>query len=112
TLKAMAWDNPEVFDQVTINISNQGTNCGTGMEDPAEGYFLLYPNPASENLHLENLPGNTGLVMVTDATGRRCISANYAGESLVLDLAALPQGIYHLCIIGPEGIVHGKFLKE
>ncbi|HER07297.1 MAG TPA: T9SS type A sorting domain-containing protein [Bacteroides sp.] len=112
TLKAMAWDNPEVYDQVTINISNQGTNCGTGTEDSPGRYFSLYPNPASENLYLENLPGHTGLILVTDLTGRKCMTRNYAGSSLELDLSGLTPGLYDLSVTGTGDIVHRKFLKE
>ncbi len=112
TLKAMAWDDPAVYDQVTITISNQGTNCGTGLESHEGNRFTIFPNPASEYLYLDHLPGHTGLIVITDATGRRCITRNYAGSSLELGLTALPQGIYGLCIIGDGGTVHRKFIKE
>jgi chitodextrinase len=112
TLKAMAWDNPEVYDQVTINISNQGTNCGTGVEDGEGCSVILYPNPAGEQLYLENLPVQRGILMITDLTGRKCLVRNFSGSSLELDLSEIPPGIYNLSIIGAGGIVHRKFMKE
>ena len=112
TLKAMAWDNPEIGDQVTIHISNQGTNCGTGFEDAAEGGLSLFPNPVSGHLYLENLPGSGGLLILTDMTGRKCMTRNLTGSYMELDLSTIPSGIYNLSIISPDGFLNRKFMKK
>ncbi len=112
TVRASAWDNPQVFDQVTINISNQGTDCETGLYDDTEGQLKIYPNPALESLYLTNLPTSAGKVVITDITGRMCLSQMCTGPEFELDLSVIEAGIYYVSFAGQDVHVTKMFIRE
>lgn len=73
----------------------------TGELDAAAAGLGLYPNPTSGLLRLDGLPRTDAQqIQVADLSGRVLISATLsAGQSLV-DVRALPSGMYLLCLPG------------
>jgi hypothetical protein len=112
TVRATAWDNPEVYDEVTMEISGQGTGCATGAELQDEDHFRFFPNPAGDRLMLEKIPQGMGRIIVTDLTGRRMIEARIEGERRELDVSRLSPGFYILSVAGSEKTVTASFLKD
>jgi hypothetical protein len=113
TLKAMAWDNPEIFDEVTINISNQGTDCGSGIHEYGINSLSIYPNPAGDVLLIEKLmPGDRFTIVVSDVLGRRQITKVITGRTCSLDISALETGIYYLSIQSSTETICRQFIKK
>lgn len=113
TLRVAAWDNPAVFDEVVINISGQGANCGTGLDDRAGSTLRIYPNPAGDVLLIDNLvPGEKTRIVVTDLLGRRQITEAFTGQAYTLDISALNAGIYCLSIQSSIETVCRQFIKK
>ncbi|MEN8202759.1 MAG: T9SS type A sorting domain-containing protein [Bacteroidota bacterium] len=112
TVRASAWDNPMVTDEVELSILNQGTNCENGLEDSVGGISRVYPNPASEILHLEGLPDTRTRISVTDISGRVCLTKMLSGKTGELDLSGVDTGIYTLSFMAHDGPVILKFIKE
>ncbi len=112
TVRASAWDNPEIWDEVEVSISNQGTACGTGLEEGMYGKIKMYPNPAQNILHLEGIPEAAVQLEVTDITGRVCFTQTCSGTSARLDLTELEAGIYYLRIFGKDELVTRTFIHE
>ncbi len=112
TVRAEAWDNPEVYDEVTITISNQGTDCNVNVEEENLQGIRIFPNPAGEALHLRGLPPGARRLSVTDLSGRECLSGPVSGSDLTLELSGLEKGIYLLKISTTEGTAVLSFVKK
>jgi len=112
TIRATAWDNPEIFDEVEINISGQGTDCGVGVSDQKNMQVRIYPNPAGNQIFVENVPEGANQMEVTDITGRICLSQVCNGPISELDLSGLDKGIYYLRISGKDQVLTQPFIKE
>jgi len=112
TVRATAWDNPEVYDEVTINISNQGTGCQTGAKNPPANRLNLFPNPAGEKLFLTDLPPGTDQVLLTDLAGKRCLTALSQGGEAKLDISHLEPGYYYVTVVGNDVVLQSAFIKQ
>ncbi len=112
TVRASAWDNPEVYDEIEINISGQGTNCNVGTGEAFAGSLRIYPNPAREVLFIDGIGDGAEQLTVTDITGRVCMSRVCAAPQADLDISGLDAGIYYLRIQGRQQVVIRPFVKE
>jgi hypothetical protein len=85
-------------------------NNVTGLQEslPVTG-FEIFPNPASDVLHvrLDDLRPGTR-VAVSDLAGRQWLSAE-AGDRLALDVSDLPAGMYLLRLQNGEGSISTRF---
>jgi hypothetical protein len=73
----------------------------------------MYPNPASEVLHL-SLPADASAkstVRVFDLRGHEMTQARYDGQG-DLQVASLPKGLYYLTISNGTQVSHQRFEKE
>jgi hypothetical protein len=70
----------------------------------------LFPNPATEVLHLSTAHTGTQKCIITDVSGRTVMQADFT-EKTTLQIGQLPSGTYFYQIINHEGIqMHkGKF---
>ncbi len=112
TVRAEAWDNPEVFDEVTITLSNQGSNCEVSVEDQDDSGIRIFPNPAGTTLQVQGIPPGFRRISVTDLWGRECLSRQKAGASLSLDISGLEKGIYFLKISDSDRSHIRSFVKN
>ena len=112
TVRASAWDNPDLWDEVDVVISGQGTDCGTGREENHSGQLMIYPNPARDLLYLEGIPEGAGQLFVTDITGRICLSQFCKETRAELILSGLDPGVYYLKITGKQEVVTRPFILE
>jgi hypothetical protein len=112
TVRATAWDNPEVYDEVTINISNQGSGgtISTGQE-LAEA-LILYPNPADNLLTLQGLPEGCERIEILDMSGRILQSLAVEQSTEIIQTGHLDQGMYYLRIHGKGDVLVRSFVKE
>jgi hypothetical protein len=68
--------------------------------------FSIYPNPTSDKLILKTTKQPMGFI--ADQTGKKVMNI----ESTMLDISALPQGLYHLYISHENNISHRSFNKN
>ena len=64
---------------------------------------LIYPLPAKDILHLENLNG-VNLISVYDMHGREIMDKNISGSALAIDLdvSSIPSGSYVIVLKGEQ----------
>jgi len=84
-------------------------DLATGMDEVAEGFLLVYPNPADERVFVDaggqEVPDGTRIRM-TDQQGRRILEAPFKGQLREIDLSDRPAGgLLYLQIISPTGEV-------
>ncbi|GAA4003409.1 M4 family metallopeptidase [Hymenobacter fastidiosus] len=111
-------------EDYTVNITGgaaltggslAGTNSltgGTPLGNEQAKILEVYPNPASNMLHL-SLPGNAEAVSVNvlDARGAATMGARYEGNGQ-LNVAALAKGMYMLTVSDGQKVFHQRFIKE
>jgi hypothetical protein len=85
-------------DTVIIDPDHVGVSDLLGPE------FSIYPNPSTGIFQLEGLQGNV-MVEVMDATGRTVsVQSNNGNSRMMMDLSALPSGIYLLRASNAAGV--------
>ncbi len=76
-----------------------------------ESAIRILPNPAKDFVVVNGLDG-TEMIHVLDATGRKVKEIRATGQEATLELTGLPQGLYHIQIITPQGtVVSRKVVK-
>ena len=79
-------------NQVIIRLNGDASGVSVA-EQPAPFAFQLFPNPATDVLHLRNVP--TGAVVrLLDVTGRVLLEQRTATDRVELPVAAHATGIY------------------
>jgi M6 family metalloprotease-like protein len=83
-----------------------------GIEEPTaqDRTYVVYPNPVSDQLTLQG----EGLrhVSLMSITGATVFDSDIAGDGLVIDMKALPQGLYLLRVCTDEGVMVDKVVKR
>ena len=90
----------------------QGLNCfGNAILNREESSIAIYPNPANEilNIRINDMHLNQQPVIVYNMQGQKTMEAMInASSSLILDIRALPAGIYTINF-GDNNL---RFVKE
>jgi len=92
-----------VSDPQSITFTTEGATDIPGME---MGKIAMYPNPASDVLHLE-VPGLEGPlpVRMLDSSGRMVWSGAISGSPAAIHLPKVREGIYFVAVDHPAGPV-------
>ncbi len=114
TIRASLIDNPEIYDEIDIEITNQkGPTCcilppNEIIHENAEETIEIFPNPAKDELfiRLENIQNNN--IEVYNTQGNLQINKKIYAPELKLDVSILPPGVYLIKI----GNTHKKFIKN
>ena len=96
----------------TIEVENDNGCIGTysynytssSLDELIEN-ILIYPNPTSSLLYLDNINYNTFFITVSDNLGRELIKlSNLDSKKIKIPVNHLQNGIYHVNIINDMGI--------
>ena len=107
---AAPWPIPSAQQESLLRISADRDNHfasswqlevlnNVAAEAPTTGALGVYPNPASDRIQLTGLTSTGGVVRaeVWSVSGQRVLDAHWAaGESTVLNVSGLAQGLYVL----------------
>ena len=84
----------------------------SGMQQPGDEAFTLYPNPATDRMTV-TAPSGIGRVRLYSPCGTLVLDEPCDGHvTHDLRLGALPPGIYLLQATTPEGIRTGRVVKR
>src|SRR5206468_11823194 len=92
-----------------------------GIFDPAADIkqLIIYPNPASEQLIIDNgelIMGNTSVVRIYDVLGKTVLQSEItpagAGQKSEIDVHGLPGGLYLVRITNGNEMGEGQFVVE
>jgi hypothetical protein len=96
---------------------NDPCSCGNtavGVAEHSLQNVILYPNPATDNITIicgDNASGSQ--IEVIDATGRLVLSPYViSGNSVVVDVSSLPEGIYFVRVNKGSVVLTGKFIRN
>lgn len=101
------------FDDNLISLDDIGVfTCGLVESNEQTEFFILNPNPFSEEISLSlinpNLLGNEFSFYVSDQTGRKIMSKNIESQNTSIQLSQLSKGIYTLTIFKRDEIIQTK----
>lgn len=97
------------WPSVEINASFS-TDCLLGAEDLEMGSISIFPNPATDVLHIEGLNESVIKVQILDVYGKAV--QDVANNDLDIDISALPSGAYFLRLDTTGGINVKRFIKK
>jgi len=101
-----------------------GTNSGLLIinENGIEGYadikenihtsFLLYPNPATDQLFISSETGLNASLEIFNPLGERVLLQSISGNSASINISSLKAGVYFVSLCSESGWVQQKFLKQ
>jgi hypothetical protein len=79
-------------------------------DDRADASVVIYPNPATDVLHLDYTAGSFGEGEIIDQMGR--VVARIAVDATTVDVSSLADGIYLLRLFSGDHVVTRRFVKE
>jgi hypothetical protein len=71
---------------------------------------ILYPNPATEKLYINNSNYANSTILIFDIQGNLILSKQM--DSNPIDISGLEKGIYVVKLVGSENVLITKFIKE
>ncbi len=101
TLEALMGIDDQVSEPQSMTFT---TEEATGIAMPDPDKVIIYPNPASETVYV-SMPGNVDKmpIYLFDMGGKLLWTSTIAGNSAVLNLSFLHEGLYILAIEHPDG---------
>jgi hypothetical protein len=92
------------------------TQCGNpvGINDVFKDdfSFSIYPNPANDQLHLSfESPQQKTIATIANMIGEQLVIKSVDSTDMVINISALPSGIYFLGIRTERGFMMRKFMK-
>lgn len=99
-----------LFNGVESSPSNKVVFGNTGLQETAQEYVRLYPNPTSGNLVVEGESLET--VTVYNLAGQQILCRQANQTMLNIDLSALESGVYLVKVITQKGIYFRKVVLK
>lgn len=87
---------------------------GVGVDEYEEETLVLYPNPASENLHLhfDGEQIRNGRCIISNISGFVVKTVQCQGNDMDINIANLASGLYFLRYEDAKGYTVKKFVKN
>jgi hypothetical protein len=92
----------EFIDQVVVGIKDENAEVETR--------FAVFPNPATNLLHVKCSTNSKNMLRVTDATGQIVIKKEIEGGDSQLDISGLSNGIYFISLNSDRQMISKKFV--
>jgi len=130
------WDPTSEQSAIALKVDEYGClvpgcQLADGLWEQEIGSLVVYPNPTTGDLRVvlpsrlyfdiaqqPPLDHRYGGIQLFDALGREIpdsrfkVQAATDSETLLLDIAALPKGLYMLRLLTEEGVYSSRILKE
>jgi|GEM_PF-6150507 len=72
--------------------------------------LMLFPNPSSDRLTIRMKNDVIQHIEIVDASGRRMYASAPSAREIVIETAALAEGIYSVAVTTAKGIIHQKLV--
>lgn len=107
------WQNWYVSEGNLTMVENQiQPNCMVGLHDKNIGDFIVYPNPALDELTFKLVKVGIADWQVIDISGRMILSGRIDGhQSASIDVSSLQAGLYNIVLNSDHKIISSTFIK-
>ena len=100
--------DPNPINNQFCNILNAPT---TGVNERALSKIVIYPNPTTGKLYLENLPKEAIFVNILDINGKSVYkTTELLGKAI--DISTLSEGTYQIKLEGKDWVWNKKLIKQ
>jgi len=111
TLRAYAYEDTTVYKDITITISNQGTNIEEKANDKLDD-VLIYPVPFSDIVTIVLNQTEYSNIKLFDIQGRMIKQKKLNSNINELNLSHLSDGMYFIKLEGESGVLNRTIIKE
>jgi len=97
---------------IILKTTNGG---GVGIKENFSTSQIIktFPNPANDKITIEVPEQSTkGVLSLQDLNGREFLQKTVTNRSTMIDISALPNGVYLLRLINNKQVMVGKIIKE
>lgn len=91
-------DETHLYQQQNQTTCSVFWTSSTDELDMKENGFVVFPNPASDELNIELNKEITGKLVVYDAKGLEVLNKKFTGDNLKVNIESLSKGVYYLKI--------------
>ncbi len=101
------------FDSNPAIITNTALNtiaAPSAVASVAPAEIKIYPNPATDNIYVENLQG--GSISICNVSGTQVLSQQVTTGKATIDISSLAPGVYIIKTTGNNQNAVTKFIKE
>jgi len=110
TIRASAMGDPSVYDEITIDISNQESPGGCQVQNAQENEYVvsMYPNPVNDMLNIQ-ASQIIQSVSIRDISGKTLVNKSVNSNELKISMLDYAAGVY---IVEINLANHNKILKK
>ncbi len=103
--------NCALSEDEILDIYNPIVKPPVSIVEDNKAFISFYPNPVSNELHVENLNKERGTIEIYSIQGQR-LSAHVLNERVSIDISQLPHSTYIIKLIQGSNNQHYKFVKQ
>lgn len=96
------WHYTDAYGNITTQVQHLEVSCPTGIDEVNQSVMRLYPNPASDRLHIsfgKKLLLHGYHIALYNIMGKLVLDQPVSGVSHSITLNKLTPGIYYVCIL-------------
>ncbi len=98
-------------DPIVTNTTETVIAFASGTSAPVTGVFLIYPNPAQDQIFFEKDDEKPGRLSLVNIAGQTLYTLPTSGRTALLDITMLPAGFFYALWETETGTkLHGKVL--
>ena len=98
-----------IADAVTEGYSNSCSGASETIYLSGPDKLIVYPNPASNNLYVNNIPNNIQFINIINIEGKEVLKTKAANS---IDISSLSKGIYVIKFNGSDFVETRNFVVE
>jgi len=98
-----------IADAVTEGYSNSCSGASETIYLSGPDKLMVYPNPASNNLYINNIPNNIEFINIINIEGKEVLKTKAANS---IDISSLSKGIYVIKFNGSDFVETRNFVVE
>ena len=98
-----------IADAVTEGYSNSCSGASETIYLSGPDKLMVYPNPASNNLYVNNIPNNIQFINIINIEGKEVLKTKAANS---IDISSLSKGIYVIKFNGSDFVETRNFVVE
>jgi len=98
-----------IADAVTEGYSNNCSGASETIYLSGPDKLIVYPNPASNNLYINNIPNNIEFINIINIEGKEVLKTKAANS---IDISSLSKGIYVIKFNGYDFVETRNFVVE
>lgn len=99
------------IDDVCVTTNPAGCDFTSGIAEMAGNNVTVYPNPATNVLHISYLDASNPDISIFDITGKSVVAnVKYGNGLFTVDTSSLPSGMYFLKIKEESTTITKKFI--